>query len=130
MQSITVVTSWHANSNKCCLIIVMSELLEHGGNWRITMNVTEIERSEFPPVILSTQVHVAHHYGDFRARDQQNDENQREEAKHVVEPMQPDRREDKKHLHENGAERQKPARNDRDCGGKVGSVWGDCSRYC
>eukprot|EP00983_Pelagomonas_calceolata_P083333 1156138-Pelagomonas_calceolata.AAC.23 len=42
-------------------------------------------RAPPPMVVLRAQLEVAEHDGDLRARDQQDDEHQRQEAKQVVE---------------------------------------------
>jgi len=59
-----------------------------------------------PVVVLTAELEVAEHDRDLSAGDDEDDKHQEEEAKNVVELVQPDGGEDEEELDENRAERQ------------------------
>ena len=65
-----------------------------------------MERTPPPSVIFVAQLKVRQHDGDFSARDQQNNNHQRQEPKDVIELLQPNGRQDEKELDEHRAEGQ------------------------
>eukprot|EP00754_Rhynchopus_humris_P014906 Rhum_TRINITY_DN14420_c15_g1::Rhum_TRINITY_DN14420_c15_g1_i1::g.89532::m.89532 len=80
------------------------------------------ERPPPPVVVLRAQLEVAHHDRDLGARDAQNDEDQEQEAKHVVVAVHPDRRQDEEQFDEDRSERQHTAAHDREPRLKVPSL--------
>jgi hypothetical protein len=69
----------------------------------------ETQRDERPVVVLGAELEVAQHDCDLAARDDEDDEHEREEAKQVVELLQPHGREDEEQLDEHGAKGQHAA---------------------
>lgn len=63
------------------------------------------ERSPPPPVVFGAKLKVTHHDCDFGARDDENDKNESEETKDVIELLEPYARENEEELNENGAKR-------------------------
>lgn len=61
---------------------------------------------------LSTQVEVTQQHRGLRTRDDQNDENQKQEAKHVVGLVGPQRIEDEEQLDKDAAERKHASHDD------------------
>lgn len=68
--------------------------------------------SSSPVVVLSTELEVAEHHGDISAGNDQDDENQQQEAEHVVVIPHPDGLQDEKHLDENRSVGQDPSNRD------------------
>lgn len=52
-----------------------------------------------PPNLIA-QLEVGHHDGDLGAGDEEDDQDKGQEAKEVVEAVQPERRDNEKHFHE------------------------------
>jgi len=81
--------SIHKHVNRCC--------------------ATGKHRPPPPPVVLGTQVQVAHDDRNLHARHQQNCKHNREEAEDVVKAVLPDRGENEEHFYKNRSKRQQPA---------------------
>ena len=82
-------------------VVVDDPVREHVERGRSTCQ----ERSPPPTIIFGAELEVAHDDGDFRTRDDENDEDERQEAKYVVELLKPDASEDEEQLDEHRPKR-------------------------
>ena len=85
-------------------------------------------RSLPPAVVFTAQLEVAQHYGDLCARDHQDDKHQAQEAKQVVELVQPHRCQDEEELDEDRPKRQDPANEDAENGVHIPGLFRNLAR--
>lgn len=100
-----------------------------GINKKVEGSKTRSHETSPPPIVVfSCQMEVAKKDGSFRASDDQNNGNEKEEAKHVIDLVRPKRVEDEKQLNENATEWQYSAHNNAGNRSGVKDLFGNMSR--
>jgi len=97
---------------------------EHIECWRSRSQ----ERSPPPIIIFTAQLEVAHDNRDLGAGQNQNDKDDRKEAKNVIKLVQPDGRQDEEQLNEDGPERKDSSHQDREQRPHIPNLLGDLAR--